>query len=244
MIAAAVGCGRLGFERRVAIDAPADAVSDAPIDAGPPHLVQILAPGYGSAAMMSSTISETRGNLLVAAVYWDESPDTITLTDTAGLAWSNLPIEGIPSVCGGTTGNATGAEIYYAAVSATGPNTVTVAQTSGTQPLGVFLLEYANVATAPDAMSGQVAPSASHAVSAPPITTNGPGVVIAFFNETQMNGMMSGGSGYVVEARDMGFPNLIEDAIEPAGTYTPDGALPNAQSDACWVAIAVAFRAL
>jgi len=194
--------------------------------------------------MASATLTETAGDLVVAAVYWDEDPDTVTLADTAGLAWTALPAQVIPSGCGGTTGNATGAQLYYATVATTGANTVTVTQTSGTQPLGVMVAEYANVATTPDVDSGQVAPAASHAVQAAPLTTTGAGVVIAFFNETQQFGTLTAGSGYSAEALDTNFPNMYEDAFLPAGTHAPDGALPAGQSDACWVAIAVAFRAL
>jgi len=242
--AVAIGCGRLGFER-VAGDSAADVAIDRALDApaGPPSVVQVLAPGFGSAASRSIMLDETQGDLLVAAVYWDESPDTVTLSDTAGLAWQAEPALVVVPGCGGPTGNATGAQLYYAQVTATGANTITVAQTSGTQPLGVIVLEYANTLAAVDAFSAVMAPAPSNTMQATPITTTVPAVVIAFFNDTINIGNNIGGSGYTVEARDPAFPNLIEDTIGPPGLYSPTAALFPGQTDACWVAFAVAFAA-
>jgi hypothetical protein len=210
-------------------------------------LVQVQAPGFKSAVTTSATLNETAGNLVVAAVYWDQAPNTVTLTDSAGLAWIPLTPYETPggTGCGGTTGNASGAQLYYAQVTVTGANTVTVTQTSGTQPLGVMLLEYAGIATVDpvDVTSGQLAPAASNQMIVPAMTTSSPGVIVAFFNDTVGSGMMGGDASYILEARDVGFPNMIEDAIVPPGTYMPTGTLPGAQIDACWIATAVALKA-
>jgi hypothetical protein len=237
LLALFTGC-RIGFDSRVSPDALVD--TPAPI-----QLVEVQAPGYASAAMVQVRIGQIADDFLVAAVYWNESPDTVTLTDTSGLAWTSMPSQVVTTAgCGGTTGNATGAQLYYAQVSATGSNLITVTQTSGTQPLGLMLLEYSGIATANelDTSSAQLAPMASSTVSVPAFTTTGTGVIVAFFNDTTSTGSYTPGAGYTLEALDTGFPNLLEDAIVPAGTYMPDGALPSGHNDACWVGIAAAFR--
>ena len=225
----ALGCGRLHFDAVERIE-----------------LVQVQAPGFNAAAETSVIVSQTTGNLIVAAVYWDQAPNTVTFSDTAGLAWTALPkLEiGAGAGCGGVTGNATGAQLYYAQVTSTESNTLRATQTSGMQPLGIIAIEYSGLATADavDMQVGQVAPSPSHLMSSPPITTTENDLIVAFFNDTIGAGTIGGGSGYVVQARDIGFPNLYEDAVMPPGTYTPTAVLPNAQTDACWIVSTVAFR--
>jgi hypothetical protein len=237
VVAVVIGCGRIGFEQHVAGDgSPADLAIDGP----PARLVQVLAPGYGSAASMSIVIDETAGDLVVAPVYWHQDPDTVTLTDTAGLAWQSRPAVVVPG-CITTNGNATGAQLYYAQVAATGTNTVTVTQTSGVQPLGLMLVEYANAMASVDAFSMVMAPASSNAMAATPITTSVPAVVIGFFNDTIGGGNDGSGSGFTAEARDTGFPNIVEDTIGPPGLYSPTATLFVGGNDACWVAFAIAF---
>src|SRR5215468_8867658 len=90
----ASACGRIGFER------PADAAPDAT----PAALVQVQAPGYQSAASVTVDIILTAGHFAVVATYWNQSPDTVALVDTTGLAWTPLPIQQIAPSCGGGTG--------------------------------------------------------------------------------------------------------------------------------------------
>jgi hypothetical protein len=254
-------CGRIGFRSDVATgDAAADAlaadarVADARVADAPPAdasaagaLVQVQQPGYQYAAMVSASIEQTAGDFLVAAVYWDQNPDNVLLSDMDALLWEGLPSQVIPTGCGGggsDNGIATGARLYYAQIDTTGSNTVTVVQSSGTQPLGLFLLEYSGIAAGDpiDVQTGQVAGSASNAMAVPPLVTTGRDLVVALFNDTVDMGTGSAGSGYTLEALDPGFPNLIEDAIGPAGTYVPTAVLPPGHNDACWVGTAVAFR--
>lgn len=223
----ASACGRIGFDQLAKA-----------------ALVQVQAPGYQSAASMTVDIALTAGNFVVVATYWDQSPDTVALVDTAGLAWTPLAIQEIVASCGGGTGNATGARLWYAQVTATAMDKITVAQTSGTQPLGAFVLEYAGIATADavDAASGRLAPTASTTASVPALKTMGTDVIVAFFGDTISMGSWTPGDGYTALARDAGFPNLIEDAIVPPGTYMPDAGLPPGHNDPCWVGTAAAFR--
>lgn len=240
--AVAIGCGRVGFDAHTAGDGSLDAPGDV-ADGGAANirLVQVVAPGFGSAAQVSVTIQQTAGDVLIAAAYWDEVPDTITLSDTAGTAWASLPQLALPG-CGGATGNGTGAQMFYAPIATSGSNTVTVAQTSGVQPLGLFLLEYSGVAGL-DQHTEQIAPSASNVTFVPQLVTTGTDVIVALFSDTIAMGVMPEGAGYLAEARDTGFPNLIEDAIGPAGSYMPSAGLPGVQNDACWVGAAAAFHA-
>jgi hypothetical protein len=226
----ASACGRIGF--------------DPLADATPAALVQVQAPGYQSATGVTVEIALTAGNFAVVATYWNQVPDMVALVDTTGLAWTPLAIQEIVASCGGGTGNATGARLWYAQVTATAMDQITVEQTSGTQPLGAFVLEYAGIATADavDAASGQLAPAASANASVPAFTTTGTDVIVAFFGDTLGMGSWTPGDGYTAEARDTGFPNLIEDAIMPPGTYIPDAMLPPGHNDPCWVGTAAAFR--
>jgi hypothetical protein len=238
------GCGRIAFDpidQRIDGDGgTVDVIGE------PAAFVQIQAPPYASAPSQSVMIDLTAGHLVVAAVYWDQTPNTVTLADTAGLTWTAAPKYEIPAVCGGSTGNATGAQLYYAQVSSPVMTTVTVSQTSGAQPLGVMLVEYAGLAmtNVVEAESGQVAPSASNAMFVPSFTTTRDTMVVVFFNETLGSGTMTEGSGYTARARITGFPNMYEDALLPPGMYIPSGALPAGQTDACWVGDAIALRTL
>ncbi len=237
VIAVAIGCGRVGFDLRVASDGPADAGANI-------ALVQVQAPGYGSAAMVTVPIAEHAGDLIVAAAYWDDNPDTILLTDTAGLAWTSLPAQVATTGCGGPTGNATGAQLSFAIAAADANDEVTLAQSAGTHPLGLFVLEYSGIAASSLDTSAQlVAPSASNAMFAPTLATTAVDVVVGFFVDTINTGSDGGGAGFAVEARDTGFPSVLEDAIVPAGSHMPTATLPTGQTDACWIAIAAAFRA-
>jgi hypothetical protein len=161
-LCAATACGRLGFDPRVApADGARDAVPDSPATIA---LVAATEPGFQKAAMVSFSVAQTAGDFLVVAVYWDEAPDTVTFGDSLGLPWQSLPVQGLATTgCGGPTGNATGAQLWYASVAQTGTNTLTAVQTSGTQPLGMFALEYSGVdgANAIDTTAEQLAPTTS-----------------------------------------------------------------------------------
>lgn len=196
------------------------------------------------ASSQASSITPAVGDLLVAALYWDESPDTITLSDSLHLAWTTLPAQGLVLACGGPSGNATGAQLAYAIVDAAGADVVTVAQTAGTHPLGMFLLEYAGVDTAQplDVTAGLVAPSASSVMTGPVVTTTATDAIVALFVDTISFGSDSPGSGYTEEALDSGFPNILEDKLAPPGTYTPTASMPSTISNDCWVATVAAFR--
>ena len=211
-------------------------------------LVSVTAPGYQKAAQVTDSVTGTLGDFLVAAIYWDQAPDAITLTDTLGLPWTSLAVQGIATGglgCGGPTGNATGAQLWYAPVTVAGPNSITAAQTSGTQPLGLFVLEYRGIdnGNAIDTTGAQLAPAASNDVFMPALTTHDDDVIVVLFSDTINIGTMTGTPGFTIEAHDDQFPNLLEDAIVPAGTYMPTAALPPGQDDACWVGTAMALRA-
>jgi hypothetical protein len=243
-LALAFACGRLGFDpmraAQVADARPGDAAPDAP--SGPPTLTGVAAPGYGSGPIQEDEVRLAAGDFVVAVAYWDQTPDTVTLTDTLGLAWTAGPTEAIGSNCGGGTGNGTGAQLFFATAAAAGSGTVTVTQTSGTQPLGVFVLDYENIGGV-DSTASAVAPSSSTAMVAPPVTATDPGVVVAFFGDTIGMGTVATGSEFTELARDDGFPNLVEGAPAAAGDqYVATATLPNGP-DACWVVLEAVLRA-
>ena len=236
---AGAACGRIAFDPLSSSDA-----------GGPdgnglaPAIAQVVAPGYVGAASQTIAIDQTAGNFLLVATYWNQNADTVAVSDTLGNAYQNRPVVKVPLVCGGGTGDSTVAQLWYAPITTTGTNMVTVAQSVGVQPLGMMLLEYTGVALAdPIAAGSELAASmSSHTATAKPVVTTATTTIVAFFGDTIGNGAMGGGPGYTVEARDLGFPNMIEDLAGPAGTYTPTATLPGASSDACWVASAVALR--
>jgi hypothetical protein len=240
---ALAGCGRIGFDLR------GDAESGVP-DAPPPMLLAMAAPGYRSSTTVSASIHDTADTMLVAATYWDETPDAITLTDTAGLTWTSLPgmdmSMNLGSQCGGTTGNATGAQLWYAQVPADGSNTITVSQTpSNMEPLGIFLLAYSGLATTNvvDASAIQIAPAISNQMTAPALQTTQTDVIVAFFVDTTPVGNCGAGTGFTARAQDPPYLAMIEDSIGPAGIYAPTATLPSGTSDPCWIATAAAFKA-
>ncbi len=232
--AIAIGCGRVGFGTFTEPDAH-----------GPPNvrLVQALAPGYGSAATVTYSIAQLQGDLLIAGVYWHESPDTVTLTDQLGLVWTSLPIAEVSTGCTNSDGNSTDVQIWYAQITTSGANQIQLAQTSGVNPLGAFLVEYSGVEPIVDAQVTGVAPAAGSAMQIPQLTTTTTDLLVAVFNDTLGSGSMTPGSGWTAEGRDLGFYTLVEDRVEAPGTYTPDGTLPSGKSDACWAGAAAAFAA-
>jgi hypothetical protein len=213
-------------------------------DARPIALAQVAAPGYADTAVTSATIDVTVAQLVIAAVYFNQEPDTITVTDSIGLSWASLPPVDVLAGCGGNTGNATAAQLWYAQGTSAGVDTVTVTQTSGTQPLGVFVLAYEGIASMDpvETTSVQIAPIASSTASMPPLVTQHDTVIVALFNDTLSTGTWTGGDGFTIEAHDDGFPNMLEDAIVPPGMWAPKGTLPPGHNDSCWVGTALALR--
>ena len=223
-------------------DASVDARVDAPVDAVPFAEVQVLGPGYVSAASLPIILTETAGDVLIAATYWEHDPNTITVTDTAGLEWTALPIEKIPSGCG-SPGYGSIVQLWYAVVATTRTDTVTVTQAATTLPLGMFVIEYAGLG-AFDVAAGRVAPAASNGMSTGNFTTTSTDLVLALFIDTLGTGTMTPGSGWTARAHDANFYAVIEDNAPgvAAGVLDPSAQLPIAVSDACWVAAAVAFH--
>ena len=110
--------------------------------------VQSVAPGWVSAQETTLTLAEENaGDLLVAGVYFDQSTVTITVADSLGNAWTPTTAYANITPCpfGASGANASVVQIFYAEDIVAGSNVVTVTQSSGTSPLGAFLVEYSGL---------------------------------------------------------------------------------------------------
>jgi hypothetical protein len=230
------------------------ATGDAPKETGdappPPALarVQALGPGFVMAASTMLMLDENAGDLLVAAVYYNESTVNIMVDDSLGNTWKFAPVYANTASCaGGGSGNADVAQIFYAESIAAGHNVVTVTQSSGTAPMGVFLVEYSGLLAsgAFDGANGGPAPTSTATMTAGVLTTTGTlDLVVALFVDGSGTGLMTSGPGFSTEATDTSFYSLFEDNLpgNTPGPVNPSANEPGLIATACWVAAAAAFK--
>jgi hypothetical protein len=205
------------------------------------NFVQAVAPGYMPDTSRSATITETAGNLLVVAVYWNADSATIGVSDTAGNTYLSTPEINSP---GGGWG--TQVQLFYAQNIVGGSNTVTVSQSTGTHPLGLFLLEYSGIRTsnALDVSTGQIAPFSTSSMSTGNMTTTGTtDLVVALFNDTSFgSASITPGAGFNTRAQDTNFISMVEDngpGVGP-GTINPTATLPSPTQT--WAATTASFK--
>jgi hypothetical protein len=230
-----------------AMDAPPES-ADSPSPPNGISRVQVVAPGFASASQVTRAINETAEDLLVAGVYFNTSAVTITVSDSLGNTWTPTAAYANPSSFCSGTGDATVVQIFYARAVATGSNIVTVQQSSGTHPLGAFLVEYsgARASGTLDAVTGNRATSSTANMTAGSLTTTGArDVTVALFAEATSTGIMTPGSGFASVATDEYFYSLFEDDL-PAGVgpsaTNPSGTEPGGRTSSCWVGVAAAFK--
>jgi hypothetical protein len=209
--------------------------------------VQAVSPGWVSSNDTTLTlVEENAGDLLVAGVYFAEATATITVTDTLGNSW--LPTNAYANTTACNIGNVSVAEIFYAGGIASGDNVVTVTQSSGTSPLGAYLVEYSGVRTTGplDGVSGGSAASSTATMSAGNLTTTSArDLVVALFAEATAYGIMTTGPGFSVVDNDTTFYSMFEDDLPTGfgpGTIAPTANEPGGTPSDCWVATAAAFH--
>jgi hypothetical protein len=231
------------------VRAAPDMDAPAPSDASPSSItrVQTVAPGWGSTESTTLTlVAENAGDLLVAGVYFTDSTGFITVADSLGNTW--LPTTAYANVSGCSGGNVSVVEIFYAEGIAAGANMVTVTQSSGTSPLGAFVVEYSGVLAAGslDGVSGGPATSSTSTMSAGSLTTAGAhDLVVALFAEATVWGVITTGPGFSIVADDATFYSMFEDDL-PAGAgpgaVNPTAIESGGATSDCWVAAAAAFK--
>lgn len=231
------GCGRYRFE-----DPPIGVVDAATGDAPPPVHVQTVAPDYVLLPTMTVSISVGAGNTLIAATFWDTTPNTIMVTDSSVLTWT--PLTALTNFDCFAAPKASGAQLWFAESPDARAIDVTVTQSDTmNRPLGLRLVEYANL----DGLEAEVALSATsptNEMSPGTLATTAPSVTIAIFNNTKGSGTMTPGAGWTERATEFPFYTLVEDNVPgaPAGPVVPTANLPTGINEACWVAAAAAFR--
>jgi hypothetical protein len=186
----------------------------------------------------SLSITETAGNLLVVAVYWNGS-DVVSISDTLGNTWSSIPVEN-------NSTTETDVRIWYAQSIKGGANTVTVKQPVS-EYIGFYLIEYSGVAAtgALDATNGKVPTAASHVADTGNLTTSGcRDLIVALFADSWGTGNMTPGSGWISRGTDSNFYSLVVDNLPgETGTFDPQASLAGGNSDAAWSATVAAFKA-
>lgn len=224
------------------IDAPA--ITGDAAGFATPALIQAKDPGYTTTGSLAIALDLTAGDLVVAATYTSDLDDAVAVTDTAGLAWK--PVAAIGADAPDKSRScAPSLQLWYAAVVATGSDTVTLAQ-ARSFALGMELVEYAGLVTdSPvDQSGGQVAPAASATCDTGAITTTDRDVLVAVFADLQNTGTMAAGSGIVARGVDTGFYAMYGDDAPgvPPGSYALTAHLPEDADDDCWSASVLALR--
>jgi hypothetical protein len=200
--------------------------------------VQVASAAATPTTSQPISITETAGNLLVAAVYWNGS-DVVSISDTLGNTWNSVPVEDNSTTLSDV-------RIFYAQNIKGGANTITVNQPVSVY-IGFYLIEYSGVATAGalDTANGKVPLAASHVADTGNLTTSGcRDLVVAVFADSWGTGTMTPGSGWISRGTDFNFYSLVVDNLPGGtGTFDPNAGLAGANSDAAWSATAAAFKA-
>jgi hypothetical protein len=206
-----------------------------------PTLVHENASGYVTASSLTATWTETAGDFLVAAVYWNQNSATVTVSDPSN-TWNSTPKLSNTTAC--SSGQGSQVQLWYAQNIAGGSNTVTISQSTGTNPLGAYVFEYSGIPTsgALDTSTGKVAPGWISSLDTGNLTTTGSeDLIVSLFNDTSFgNATIAPGLGWISEDTNTNFITMIEDNVSAAGTYDPSATLPQASN--CWAATAAAFK--
>ena len=211
----------------------------------PVNHLQTIAPGFVGAPSITALITAQAGSLLVAATYWHVQGNTVTVTDTMGLAWTALPA--VDNKCSFTDTRTTGAQIWYAQVDTAGSTIVTLSQSnSPNAPLGMRLLEYTGVAGYNASVGSPPIVATSMDMSTGAFATTEPAMTVALFVDTLGSGTMTPGAGWNERAIELPFYSLVEDNApgKPPGPLEPNASLPVGRVDDCWVGTAAAFTSL
>ncbi|HWX55325.1 MAG TPA: galactose oxidase-like domain-containing protein [Verrucomicrobiae bacterium] len=200
--------------------------------------MQVVSTGTNSSASQSVSLTETAGNLLVAAVYWNGS-NAITISDSLGNTWNSAPVQD-------NSAAATDVQIWYAQNIKGGANTVTLTQPWAVTA-GFYVIEYSGLATTNvlDTSAGRIAPTSTQVADTGNLTTSGSrDLVVGLFADTWGSGTMTPASGWISRGTDPNFYSLVVDNLPGGtGTFDPTASLPGSNSDAAWSATAVAFKA-
>jgi len=192
-----------------------------------------------STTSLSASLTETAGNLLVAAVYWNGS-NVATISDTLGNTWNSVPVQDNSTF-------ATDVQIWYAQNIKGGANTVTLSQPSAVYA-GFYVIEYSGLATtnALDTAAGKIASASSNVVDTGNLTTSGSqDLIVGLFADSWGSGTMTPAPGWISRGTDPMFYSLVVDNLpggSGTGTFDPAATLPGSNSDAAWSATAAAFR--
>ena len=233
--AAVGGDAPISDARRV--DARTDGAPDAPPDAelAPAAAsVQSLDPTYITGSQVTIALTETAGNVLIAAVYTSSDTATFTVTDTAGLTWTSTPAI-VNTLCPMTL------QLWYAPVTASGLNQVTGMQ-GIIHFMGMSVSEYSGV-SAVDTVATMASPApASDTASTGTVTTTHQAMTFAAFADNNSTGTMTPGSGWTERVRDTQYYTMLVDNAPGAapGAVQPTAGLP--RSDNCWAGAAIALR--
>ncbi len=211
------------------------AIDTMPDALGPPEAHLVQSAHFGSVRTTTETlpISETQGDLMIAAVYSTTPAATFAVTDSAGLTWT-------PETAVAATGCMPALQLWHAPVGATAVNAITVTADIDDY-LGLLVAEYSGVSAVSDAAT--VAAPESSDTAAMTITTTDQAMVFVVFADSNGATNPAPPSGWNERESDGFFYSIAEDngVGAAAGAQSPS-ASPLAHSDSCWVGAAVALR--
>ena len=240
---AVAGCGRVGFDERLAFDAPrsADASkrTDAEVDAPVRDFAFVQAEGVAGANETQNIAFDqpvTAGDTLIAAFDYDAPSGVVpTLFDSQG----NTFAIAVPN--DGETGYYQ--ELAYAVAGADGRDAVTLSlDGSATGSVELRLVEYSGIATrdAIDVTSvahGTTSTNGNLIVGAP-LTTTGADEFLVCFAVGHPSANLSAGTGFTLDSSFDG--DVVEHRVgEAATSYTPSAMLAPGGT---WTMFFAAFR--
>ena len=230
------GCGRMDFDPLASGDAQLDAPLDAPIACVPaatPRYEQgSCSTTHGLPAMMSLTVATNMlavRNLLVVAVDFDGTTNTVVVTDSLGNA--------LQAVAPAPRSMTQSDQIWYAVITAGGPDVITATFDSPTLGIGLYAHEYSGLDTSGPLDVFVTGTGTGTAIATATLTTARPDELLFAHGMTQ-DVVSAPGAGFA--SRQTCNANMTEDMVAPTpGSYS---ATFTAGASANWLASLVALR--
>lgn len=211
-------------------DGGSDVAADAPFPTG--SFVQKAQWANSSPYKCTLPAPVKAGNLVVAlTISSPPEQGEVSISDTLNQAWK-------PSIRSTCITENLGMRFYYTDNAIGGNETVTMKVGTGTL-YGLALLEYTGFGVLDvDGMS--CAGGVSSKMTTAPITTTGPGLLIAIFNTLNPTSLTVPGPGWVVRDNNQGYYTWEDQIVGAAGPYQGTS---TQKDNTSWTTLIAAFHA-
>lgn len=189
----------------------------------------------GPSAALSLLTNTIAGNLIVVWVGWGAIPATPTVSDTLNNTWRPVSAAIV------STGQGTGAQMFYTINRASGSNTINVTSSEGVPLQSVIASEYSGIAS-PNPLDGEVHALDSATASVGPLTTSNASDLLfacSMSESASAGNYWSAGSGYtLIQSETL---EAAEDMlVSTTGSYS---AFFNAYQGTAFISQLAAFKA-